>query len=107
MALRLALEMSLGGGAAAASAGGAATSAAAAAPADDSMAFLDPAFVSQLLGSVDVDISDPLIQSALAQMGAAGAAKPADGSDPGGSAGGGDGSGEGDKGSKKRKGDEA
>ena len=32
--------------------------------------FLDAAFVSELLGSVDVDLNDPLIQAALAQLGA-------------------------------------
>lgn len=31
-------------------------------------AFLDPEFVSQLLGSVDVDLNDPLIQAALQQL---------------------------------------
>jgi hypothetical protein len=30
---------------------------------------LDPKFVDQLLQSVDVDYNDPLIQSALAQLG--------------------------------------
>lgn len=33
--------------------------------------FLDAEFVKQLLGGVDVDPNDPLIQAALAQMGAA------------------------------------
>jgi len=32
--------------------------------------FLDPSFVSQLLGSVDVDTEDPLIKAALAQISA-------------------------------------
>ena len=40
--------------------------------------FLDPAFINQLLGSVDVDQNDPLIQAALAQMGVQG--KPEDAS---------------------------
>lgn len=38
---------------------------------DSASAFLDPAFVSRLLGSVDVDENDPLIQAALAQIGSA------------------------------------
>ena len=36
----------------------------------DEASFLDPSFVSQLLGSVDVDQNDPLILAALAQLGA-------------------------------------
>ena len=32
-------------------------------------AFLDPAFISELLGSVDVDQNDPMVQAALVQMG--------------------------------------
>jgi hypothetical protein len=50
----------------------AATTAAAAAGAPDSN-FLDSAFVSQLLESVDVDQNDPLFQAALAQINQAGA----------------------------------
>jgi hypothetical protein len=42
--------------------------------AGNDMAFLDPNFVNELLGSVDVDLNDPLIQAALAQLGAGGAA---------------------------------
>lgn len=38
---------------------------------DPAAAFLDPSFVSRLLGSVDVDQNDPLIQAALAQINAA------------------------------------
>ena len=45
------------------------------APASDPAAFIDPSFVSQLLGSMDVDPNDPLIHAALAQFGGAGAAK--------------------------------
>ena len=41
--------------------------------------FLDPAFVSQLLGSVDVDQNDPLIQAALAQLQGPGAGAGNDG----------------------------
>lgn len=45
------------------------TSTAAAASADpNSSSFLDSAFVSQLLESVDVDHNDPLFQAALAQL---------------------------------------
>jgi hypothetical protein len=57
------------------------TPAATATAADDSStssAFLDPAFVSQLLGSVDVDQNDPLIQAALAQLQGKGDAKEED-----------------------------
>ena len=43
--------------------------------------FLDPAFVSQLLGSVDVDQSDPLIQAALAQLQGKGPGSGNDGKD--------------------------
>jgi hypothetical protein len=50
----------------------AATAATAAAGASDSN-FLDSAFVSQLLESVDVDQNDPLFQAALAQINQAGA----------------------------------
>ena len=32
--------------------------------------FLDAEFVKQLLGGVDVDPNDPMVQAALAQMGA-------------------------------------
>ena len=59
--------------------------------------FLDSAFVSQLLESVDVDQNDPLFQAALAQINQAGAT------------GGDDKSGEGaeeDKNNRKRKGDD-
>lgn len=42
--------------------------AAAPANASNDAAFLDPEFVSQLLGSVDVDLNDPLIQAALQQL---------------------------------------
>lgn len=38
------------------------------ATASNDAAFLDPEFVSQLLGSVDVDLNDPLIQAALQQL---------------------------------------
>ena len=39
------------------------------APASSSEAgLMDPEFVSQLLGSVDVDLNDPLIQAALQQL---------------------------------------
>lgn len=55
---------------------------------------VDPSFMSQLLGSVDVDPNDPLIQAALAQLQQGGAQPP-----PGGDAK--------DKESKKRKGDDA
>jgi hypothetical protein len=58
--------------------------------------FLDSAFVSQLLESVDVDQNDPLFQAALAQINQAGAK-------------GDDKSGEGaeeDKNNRKRKGDD-
>lgn len=108
--MRLALELSLGASSsssrdasagAAAVAGGAATEHQSTSE-TDAMAFLDPEFVNQLLGSVDVDMNDPLIQSALAQMGAA---KPSgDGAVGGGASGGG--AGEDDKDSKKRKGDD-
>jgi hypothetical protein len=71
----------------------AATAAAAGAPDSN---FLDSAFVSQLLESVDVDQNDPLFQAALAQINQAGAK-------------GDDKSGEGaeeDKNNRKRKGDD-
>lgn len=42
--------------------------------------FLDPAFINELLGSVDVDQNDPLIQAALAQMGVLPSAKSDDAS---------------------------
>ena len=57
--------------------------------------FLDPGFVSQLLGSVNVDQNDPLIQAALAQLMSAGAA-PGDGKEED----------KADPDSKKRKGDD-
>jgi hypothetical protein len=50
-----------------------ATAAAESAETAESSTFLDPAFVSRLLGSVDVDQNDPLIQAALAQLNAANA----------------------------------
>ena len=68
--------------------------------------FMDPAFVSQLLGSVDVDQNDPLFQAALAQLNSAGSAA---GSSAGsGSSADGNGEGEGGKESKnnKRKGND-
>eukprot|EP01041_Mallomonas_annulata_P003290 gene3290-6518_t len=68
-AMRLAMEMSMhpdSDSAPAASVTATSTSTAA----DGSDLFLDPAFVSQLLGSVDVDMNDPLIRAALAQINA-------------------------------------
>ena len=59
--------------------------------------FLDSAFVSQLLESVDVDQNDPLFQAALAQISQAGA--------PGGDDKSGEGADE-DKNNRKRKGED-
>ena len=50
-------------------------------PASVASEFLDSAFVSELLGSVDVDLNDPLIQAALAQMGAGGSGNNTTGDD--------------------------
>ena len=61
--------------------------------------FMDPAFVSQLLGSVDVDQNDPLFQAALAQLNSAGAS----GS---GASGSGDGGKDGETKNNKRKGND-
>ena len=98
----MALELSMGSSPAAPSTSAQTSTLSSGAATDTSSAqggFLDPAFVSQLLGSVDVDQSDPLIQAALAQMGAGGSN--AEQKDPGS----GDASGGGGE-SKKRKGDE-
>ena len=46
------------------------------APATDPSAFMDPAFINDLLRSVDVDQNDPQILAALAQMGMAAPAAP-------------------------------
>jgi hypothetical protein len=37
--------------------------------AKETTTFLDPNFVSELLGSVNVEVNDPLIQAALSQLG--------------------------------------
>lgn len=67
-AMRLAMELSMQAEAAAA----APSTATPVAPAvtSETEGFLDPAFVSQLLGAVDVDSDDPLIRAALAQINA-------------------------------------
>jgi len=65
----MALELSHATGVSSAEATSAAPHSAGSAVPSENAAFLDPAFISQLLGSVDVDQNDPAIQAALAQMG--------------------------------------
>lgn len=69
-AMRLAMALSMQSESQSASAASVPASAASGAASSSSDMFIDPAFVSQLLGSVDVDSDDPLIRAALAQINA-------------------------------------